>query len=206
MPQLIASVEGVEIKRYQLTKERTKLGRKPHNDIVFDNMVVSGEHCVFEMQGVSDVYVVDAGSTNGTYVNDHMIKSRQLLHDGDVLAIGNFKLVYEATAKPTGFGETAAFKSSVYPGNAGLHASFRILTGTSAGLEVPVVKAVTTFGKPGEAVIAVSHRRTGFFVAYMEGAQRPTVNGTPLGENAVELSPEDVIDLAGTKMRFLLKA
>ena len=39
MPQLIASVEGVEIKHLYLHKDKTTLGRKPHNDIVFDNMV-----------------------------------------------------------------------------------------------------------------------------------------------------------------------
>ena len=55
MPQLIASVEGVEIKHVYLQKNRTTLGRSADNDIVFDNMVVSGHHCVFELKGLSDV-------------------------------------------------------------------------------------------------------------------------------------------------------
>jgi len=42
MPQLVVSVEGVEIKHVHLQKDRTTLGRRPHNDIVFDNMLVSG--------------------------------------------------------------------------------------------------------------------------------------------------------------------
>src|SRR5688572_22443989 len=138
MPQLIASVEGVEIKRYTLSQSRTTLGRKPHNDIVFDNPVVSGEHCVFELHGLSDVSVMDVGSTNGTYVNDHMLRTRQLLHDGDVLTIGRFKLQFRAASAPSGFHETAALKLGPASG-AGpvLHASFQILTGSSAGLEVP---------------------------------------------------------------------
>jgi hypothetical protein len=69
-----------------------------------------------------------------------------------------------------------------------------------------VVKAVTTFGKPGISIVAVSHRRTGYFVAYMDGAERPLLNGKPLGDEAVPLANEDVLELAGTKMRFLLKA
>ncbi|HSV50751.1 MAG TPA: FHA domain-containing protein [Burkholderiaceae bacterium] len=208
MPQLVASVEGVEIKRFTLANDRTTLGRKPHNDIVFDNLVVSGEHCAFELKGVSDVYVQDLGSTNGTYVNDHMIKARQLLHDGDVLAIGNFKLQFLAASAPSGFPETIMMKSSPAAGAGAapaLHASFQILTGSSAGLEVPVVKAVSTFGKPGVALVAVSHRRTGYFVGYMDGATRPLLNGKPLGEEAVPLVHEDVLELAGTKMRFVLK-
>jgi hypothetical protein len=57
MPQLIASVEGVEIKHVYLKNDRTTLGRRPYNDIVFDNLVVSGEHCVFELKGIADVYL-----------------------------------------------------------------------------------------------------------------------------------------------------
>ena len=94
MPQLIASVEGVEIKHLYLQKDRTTLGRKPHNDIVFDNMVVSGEHCVFDLRGIADVYIEDLHSTNGTYINGHMIKSRQLLRDHDTIAIGKFRIQF----------------------------------------------------------------------------------------------------------------
>ena len=66
MPQLLVSVEGVQVKHLHLTKDRTTLGRKPGNDIVLDNAAVSGQHCVFELRGLADVYVEDLGSTNGT--------------------------------------------------------------------------------------------------------------------------------------------
>jgi hypothetical protein len=65
MPQLIASVEGVEVNHVYLTKDRTTLGRKDGNDIVLDNLVVSGRHCVFELKGLADVYLEDLGSTIG---------------------------------------------------------------------------------------------------------------------------------------------
>ena len=81
MPQLIASVEGVEIKHLYLQKDKTTLGRKPHNDIVFDNMVVSGEHCVFELRGIAEVFIEDLHSTNGTYINGHMIKTGAVVID-----------------------------------------------------------------------------------------------------------------------------
>jgi FHA domain len=206
MPQLVASVEGIEIKRFILARDRTTLGRKPHNDIVLENPVISGEHCLFELKGLADTYVQDLGSTNGTYVNDHMIKSRQLLHDGDVIAIGNFKLHYLSSAAPSGFPETSAQKLMPLSGGAHPHASFRIMTGSSTGLEVPVVKAVTTFGQPRVSIVAVSHRRTGYVVAFMEGTARPTLNGAPLPADAVPLMHDDVLDLAGTKMRFQLSS
>ncbi|MGC1173310.1 FHA domain-containing protein [Polaromonas sp.] len=208
MPQLIASVEGVEIKHVYLHKDRTTLGRRPGNDIVFNNPVVSGEHCVFDLQGLADVYVEDLASTNGTYINGKMIKSRQLLHDNDIIAIGNFRIQYLAASEDSGYHETAAMKLDAHavPGGGGaLHASFKVLSGSSAGLEVPVVKAVTTFGKPDVSLVAVSHRRYGYYVARMGGDVPPTLNGLSIGAEAVPLAHNDVLELAGTSMQFLLR-
>lgn len=202
MPQLIASVEGVEISHVYLQKDRTTLGRNPDNDIVFDNMVVSSHHCVFELRGLADVFIEDLRSTNGTYIDGKMVK-RQLLRDGDVIAIGKFRIQFLAESeRPSGFGQTT-FDGLGMPAKS--HAIFQVLNGSSAGLEMPVVKAVTTFGKPGVSVVAVSHRRDGYYVAHMDGASQPTLNGHPFGPDAVLLSDQDVLELASTRMRFLLE-
>jgi hypothetical protein len=203
MPQLIASVEGVEVNHVYLTKDRTTLGRKDGNDIVLDNLVVSGRHCVFELKGLADVYLEDLGSTNGTFVNNRRVK-RQQLRDGDTIAIGHFRLQYLASSGESGFGQTSAFDTQLMSSVA-LHASFRVLNGSSTGLEVPVVKAVTTFGKPGVTVVAVSHRRTGYFVAHLDGDVVPSLNGGRLGPDPVLLGAGDVLELAGTRMQFQLR-
>ena len=203
MPQLIATVEGVEIKHVYLTKDRTTLGRKASNDIVLDNLVVSGSHCVFELKGLADVFLEDLGSTNGTFVNNQRVK-RQQLQDGDTIAIGNFRIQYLTASGDSGFGQTTAFDTQGLGGGAVLQASFQVLNGSSAGLEVPVVKAVTTFGKPGVSVVAVSHRRTGFYVAHLDGGAVPLLNARALGPDPVVLSNGDVLELAGTRMQFQL--
>ena len=211
MPQLIASVEGVEVKHVYLKNNRTTLGRRPYNDIVLDNMVVSGEHCVFELQGIADVYIEDLGSTNGTYINGHMIKSRQLLRNNDIITIGNFRVQFLATSvheQPGLQKETTSMPLDAlgFPGTSGVMlASLKVLSGASAGLEMPVVKAVTTFGQPGVAVVSVSHRRDGYYVAHMDGKTRPTLNGKPMGPEAIPLAHNDVLNLAGTEMAFLLR-
>jgi hypothetical protein len=206
MPQLIASVEGVEIKHVYLQKDRTTLGRSADNDIVFDNMVVSGHHCVFELRGLAEVFIEDLRSTNGTYINGQMVK-RQRLRDGEVIAIGNFRIQFlGATERPSGFGsETAAMRLDPQGVPVKSHAIFQVLNGSSAGLEMPVVKAVTTFGKPGVSVVAVSHRRDGYYVGHLDGNSQPTLNGDPVGSEAVLLSNHDVLELASTRMLFLLK-
>jgi hypothetical protein len=204
MPQLIATVQGVEVKHVYLHKDRTTLGRKAGNDIVLDTMVVSGQHCAFDLVGVADVYVEDLGSTNGTFVNNALIKKRTLLRDNDVVAIGPYRIKYlQASEEPTStFGATTAFAAdSQLP----LQAVFEVISGSSAGLEVPVVKAVTTFGKPGVSVVSVAHRRGGFFVTHLGGATLPTINGRAMGDDAVLLSDRDVLEIAGTQMRFQLR-
>jgi hypothetical protein len=172
---------------------------------VLDNMVVSGRHCVFELKGLADVFIEDLGSTNGTYINGKMVK-RQKLGDGETIAIGNFRIRYlTESERPSGFSETTAMKLETAPGPAARHAVFQVLNGSSMGLEVPVVKAVSTFGKPGVSVVAVSHRRDGYFAAHLDGPSAPTLNGDAIGADAVLLSNHDVLELAGTRMLFLLK-
>ena len=52
MPKMIVSLDGVVIKEVQLSKDRTSLGRRPYNDIVIDNLAVSGEQ-VFKLSVVA---------------------------------------------------------------------------------------------------------------------------------------------------------
>jgi hypothetical protein len=207
MPQLIAMVDDVEIYRTYLTRDRTSLGRRPTNHIVLSDLAVSGEHCAFELKGLADVEVHDLASTNGTYINGKMI-DKHMLQDGDVIAIGKFKIHYHSANELTDESQTTAMalETGVYQASTGaLQASLKVLTGSSAGLELPVVKAVSTFGKRGVAMVAIAHRRQGYFISCMESIQVPTLNGRPLSEEPVMLEDYDVLELAGTTLEFALK-
>jgi hypothetical protein len=207
MPQLITSVDGVEIHRVYLTLERTTLGRKPNNHIVLTDMAVSGEHCAFELTGLTDVVVFDLNSTNGTYINGSMIRMH-LLQDGDVIAIGKFKILYLSANELTDEGKTAAMPLDgvqVHSASGALQASLKVLTGSSSGLELPVYKAVSTFGKRGVAMVAIAHRRHGYFISCMEALVIPKLNGMPITEEPVLLNDFDLIELAGTTLEFSLK-
>ena len=92
MGKLVVSLDGVVIKEVQITKDKTTLGRRPYNDIVIDNLAVSGEHAVLQMVG-SDVFIEDLNSTNGTYINGKAIK-KQLLTHNDTVEIGKYKIKF----------------------------------------------------------------------------------------------------------------
>jgi hypothetical protein len=55
----------------------------------------------------------------------------------------------------------------------------------AAGREVPLTKVVTTIGKPGVAVAAITKRQHGFVVHHVEGAGNPKLNGAPIGADPV---------------------
>ncbi|MBS7807695.1 FHA domain-containing protein [Variovorax sp. PCZ-1] len=209
MPQLITTVDGVEIHRTYLTRVRTTLGRRPDNHIVLTDLAVSGEHCVFELSGLSDVVVIDSGSTNGTYISGAMVKMH-LLSDEDVISIGRFKIQYFSANELTDEGKTVSMTLSggLAPAatSGAMHASLKMLTGSSAGLEIPVSKAVSTFGQPGIALIAIAHRRQGYFISCLEAQQIPKLNGKAISDEPVQLVDRDVIELAGSALEFLLKA
>jgi FHA domain len=96
MAKLILSVDGTVLKEISLTKERTTLGRKPHNDIQVDNLAVSGEHAAI-ITILNDSFIEDLNSTNGTLVNGKPIK-KHFLQTNDVIEIGKHKLKYFSDA------------------------------------------------------------------------------------------------------------
>ena len=90
--RLILSMNGVVVQEYVLSKERTTIGRKDHNDIVIDNLAVSGVHAAI-VTLLNDSYLEDLNSTNGVSVNGKPTQ-KQLLQNNDLIEIGKYKLKY----------------------------------------------------------------------------------------------------------------
>jgi len=220
MPRLVLSPDGVVLREVNLAKERTTVGRRSHNDLVIDNLAVSGEHAVVFVSG-SDVYLEDLGSTNGTTVNGQPVK-KHLLQSGDVIEIGKYRLKFLAdgaaadtevdidTSQPLRrefYGPGPATIQVRQPGSSDdaqqvAVATIKILTGANSGRELALVKALTTIGRPGHQVAVITRRPTGYFIAHVEGEMFPTVNGSNLGSAAHPLRDNDIIELAGVKMEF----
>jgi len=84
-------------------------------------------------------------------------------------------------------------------------AKLQVLSGAFAGRELELNKALTTLGRPGVQVAAITRRADGFFIVHVDSGKPndyPLVNGTPTGEQARKLQDNDVILLAGVKMGF----
>ena len=96
MAKLILSMDGLVLKEIPLTKERTTIGRKPHNDIQIDNLAISGEHAVI-VNILNDSFLEDLNSTNGTFVNGQPIK-KHFLQANDMVELGKYKLKFISDA------------------------------------------------------------------------------------------------------------
>jgi hypothetical protein len=86
-------------------------------------------------------------------------------------------------------------------------ARLQVLSGQFAGKEIELNKALTTLGKPGVQVAAITRRQEGFFIVHVESARPddfPLLNGAPIGVQAARLANNDVIQLANVKMSFNL--
>ena len=112
--KLILSMNGVVLQEHVLDKEHMTIGRKPHNDIVIDNLAVSGEHAAI-VTIFNDSFLEDLNSTNGTLVNGAPIKNH-FLQNSDVIEIGKYKLKYlndqKIQSAVADFEKTMVFRAS----------------------------------------------------------------------------------------------
>jgi pSer/pThr/pTyr-binding forkhead associated (FHA) protein len=86
-------------------------------------------------------------------------------------------------------------------------AKLQVLSGTFAGRELELVKTLTTLGRPGVQVAAITRRAEGYYIVHVESGKTegyPLVNGMAIGAQARKLQDNDVIQLAGVKMGFFL--
>ena len=233
MAKLVLSLNGATISEHELDKESVSIGRKPDNDIMIDNLAVSGNHCQI-ITILNDSFLEDLNSTNGTYVNGALVK-KHALQDGDQIGIGKHQIRYEspqassgesdfektmiirpdAVGMPEDESKSAQLNASVAAmekevssqpqAPSSQTATLEILNGANAGKELQLTKALTTVGKPGTQVAAITRRPKGYFIIHVEGGSEnrtPTINGEAIGKTAHPLKDGNVIDVAGIQLKF----
>jgi pSer/pThr/pTyr-binding forkhead associated (FHA) protein len=235
MARLVLSLDGQVMAEYNMNKERYTIGRLPDNDIRIDNAAVSGHHSLI-INILNDSFLEDLNSTNGTYVNGKLIKKHALQH-GDVITVGHHQLrfveddeqqdefektmVIQPSARPLDKLRTAAAEAekagpsisatgksrALDTATAIKKAKLQVLSGAFAGREVELSKALTTLGRPGIQVAAITRRAEAYYIVHVDSGKPddfPLLNGTPIGAQATKLNDNDVIQLAGVKMGFFV--
>jgi len=227
MARMVLSLDGQSLAEYNMSKERYTVGRLPDNDIRIDNAAVSGHHALI-INILNDSFLEDLNSTNGTYVNGKIVKKHALQH-GDSITVGHHTLRFvegEGDEPEDEFEKTMVISprdaarmqipsaamapqptstATQYPNATMPRARLQVLSGQFAGRELELVKTLTTLGRPGVQVAAITRRSDGFYIVHVESARAedyPLLNGTPTGPQARRLHDNDVLTLAGVKMGF----
>lgn len=221
----VTVMEGTKtLRTVELDAERTTIGRHPDNDIQLQDNAVSGKHAVI-MTILSDSFLEDLNSTNGTLVNGRQV-AKHPLADGDVITMGQHTLRYESAVKvdeseleqtmilrpgqlaaaAEQAGERLGAMPAAEPAKP-LQAKLRLTSGANAGRELQLTKALTTIGRPGVQVAAVTRRPDGYYLVHVGGqdstTKRPVVNGESIGVHARQLENGDTIELAGAQLTFI---
>ena len=235
MAKLVLSFNGETLREYELNQETMTIGRKADNDIHIDNLAVSGKHAkiltILDDSFIEDLDSTNGTFINGEQVSKHVLQNGEVIaigkhelkyvNEAADAGMGNFdKTVIirpDAAGMPeqdeTGtnlekyIGEIASdlaadsMASSKDPGEARLE----FLSGANNGKFLKLTKILTTLGKPGVQVAAVTRRPTGYFLIAVDAASSPSnprVNDEEIGKQAHPLKNGDKLEVAGVKMSF----
>ncbi|RPH44714.1 MAG: FHA domain-containing protein [Burkholderiales bacterium] len=193
IPKLVLSTGDQLLRRIVIDKPRMTIGRRPFNDVMLDDLTVSGEHAVVHTAaGTSTIH--DLRSRNGTLVNGVPVTQRALA-DGDRIDIGIYRLHYVIERGPVERAEPSMPASGDPMGLA-------VLSGAQAGSTLRLDRPIVSITDPTGQVAVVAHRRSGWVITHLEGPGCPSVNGEPIGLGSHPLRPGDLIELGGTIFRF----
>lgn len=89
-------INGAVVSEIDLAEGEFSIGRNHGNSLQLDDSVVSGEHALLTLKPspylpeMLEVSIKDLASTNGTYVNNALIKEQEVKH-GDSIRIGSYE-------------------------------------------------------------------------------------------------------------------
>lgn len=216
--KLIMTLDGAVVREYPIDKDSISIGRKHGNDIQLNDLTVSGRHALIVTMG-EHVYVDDLGSTNGTLLNGTRI-TKTLLMQNDVIQIGNYQLTYfddeEQEYEPTMFiqaemEDTQVMNTaqSIRPGMKGEKlAGVKILNGPLAKKVLELRKPFNTIGFNGIKMAMIARNTNNYTISSLRSnklrraSDVPMINGKQLTTEAIRLNDQDIIELAGTQMKF----
>lgn len=237
MAKLVLGFNGQTLHEYPLDRETLTIGRKADNDIHIDNLAVSGNHAkiltILNDSFIEDLDSTNGTYINGEKIIRHALRNGEIIaigkhelkyvNDAADAGSGDFEKTMvirpDAAGMPaqdqTGtnlekhIGKIASDLASA--GTAGAEgtdaASLKFLSGANKGKDLNLTRILTTLGKPGVQVAAITRRPTGYYLIAVDAASSPSnprVNGVEIGKQAQPIKHGDEIEVAGIKMRFSL--
>ena len=229
MGKLVITDNSGATTQFDLHAERVTIGRAPGNDVVLNDKATSGRHAAI-VTILDDSFLEDLDSTNGTQVNGQPVTKHPLAH-GDVVTIGRNTLRYFTTDEAADADNDRTMM--LRPGTIGMQpmkpavppprpapsidpnlvgagkpvlGKLRLASGPNQGRELELSKPLTTLGKPGVQVAAITRRAEGYYVVQVDstGGRKLRINGQEVDPQPRRLADRDRIELAGIQMEFIV--
>lgn len=194
LPKLVLSHGSRLLRHIALDRPRLTIGRRAFNDLMLDDLTVSGEHAVIQChaQGCT---LLDLGSHNGTRVNGIRV-TQTALAEGDQIEIGVYNLAFVLDR------ESQALSATPFDPQT---ASLSMLSGPNAPGTLALDRPILAISDGSGQMASLAFRRGEWQITHLEGAAVPMVNGESIGLAATPLHHEDLIELGGTTVRFLMQ-
>lgn len=234
MPTLTLKFKDTRIKTFSIAEgEKLSIGRRETNDIVIENLAVSGFHA--KIDAIEKGYLLtDLKSKNGTFVNGQLVSTHWLGH-GDVISVGKHTLIFvheggkpQTAPADDGMDKTMVMETGQYkellaknateaggaPSDREPAALLSFLSGAKG--EVEIQKKLVKIGKDPSSDIVVgglmtaktaatiSKRPNGYYISYVGGMAKPKVNDVVVRES-IQLKEFDIIEIGPAKMQFIFK-
>lgn len=232
MAKVLLKFKEAVVKEIPLDQDVITIGRKEGNSIIIDNQAVSGRHAQIAKEGDS-IFVEDANSLNGTYVNGQKISKCELFN-GDVILIGVHTLevisdkVRAADAK--GFAvrgrsmdetmmiapeDKKKILASVDKDKPDVLGGFIVIEGSTEKKDYLLRERITSIGKEASAGIRlkgffapkvaalINRRKEGYFIT-PAGGKSLKVNGQEV-DHRYDMKDGDIVETAGLKLQFYIK-
>ena len=232
MAKVLLKFKEAVVKEIPLDRDVITIGRKAENDIAIDNQAISGHHAKITKEGDA-IFIEDANSLNGTYVNGQKVFKSEL-YNGDVILIGVHTLevisdkVRETDTKSfavrgRSMDETMVIApedqkkilASADKEKPDILGGFIVIEGSTDKRDYLLKERVTTIGKEDSAGIhlkgffapkvtaLINRRKEGYFIT-PAGGKSLKVNGQQV-DHRYDLKDGDIVETGGLKLQFYIK-
>jgi len=237
MAKLLLGFNDETLHEYELDQESMTIGRKADNDIHIDNLAVSSHHAkiltILNDSFLEDLGSTNGTFINGEKINKHALQNGEVIVIGkhkltyinETADAGTSNFEKTVVVRPDAAGMPEQVQSdkrleesinkivsdlasdNTEDSVGADSASVEFLSGANSGKALKLTKNLTTLGKPGVQVAAITRRPTGYFLVVVDTStaeSRPSINGTTVGNQAQPINDADEIEVAGIKMAFHL--
>ncbi len=193
MPELVVLLDKQIIKRFTIKGTTISVGRHAKSDIALPDRTISLHHARITVVR-DDCFLEDLDSTNGTYVNRHLVE-QHYLEDGDVIALGKYQIIFRTNQGV----ESQLHRLSIHPKLLESHyqAWLKVLDGRKTGYLIPITDERISLGNLKDGRFVIERNSSGDYILQTLGKDTPLTSR--------KLVPGEELRLGDALLQFCLK-